>query len=128
MKSLRKLLIVDVVLLVATVLLGKVPIVCTILVTLTAILGTYTVLEGVRIKKEADEIASIPVEVQRRSLIEEKLEKLSVNPAPAVSAPVQAPVPAPMPESEPKPEPKPEETDAIYSSKSILNHSYKVPQ
>jgi hypothetical protein len=57
------------------VLLGKVPIIGTVLVTLTAILGTYTVLEGVRIKKEADEIASIPVEVQRRSLIGEKLEK-----------------------------------------------------
>ena len=44
----------------------------------------------------------------RISAIEEKLEKLSVNPAPTVSAPVQAPAPAPMPESEPKPEPKPE--------------------
>jgi DNA polymerase-3 subunit gamma/tau len=44
----------------------------------------------------------------RISAIEEKLEKLSVNPAPTVSAPVQAPVPAPMPKSEAKPEPKPE--------------------
>ena len=44
----------------------------------------------------------------RISAIEEKLEKLSVNPAPTVSAPVQAPAPAPMPESEAKPEPKPE--------------------
>ena len=44
----------------------------------------------------------------RISAIEEKLEKLSVNPAPTVSAPVQAPVPAPMPESEAKSEPKPE--------------------
>lgn len=44
----------------------------------------------------------------RISAIEEKLEKLSVNPAPAVSAPVQAPAPAPMPKSEAKPESKPE--------------------
>ena len=44
----------------------------------------------------------------RISAIEEKLEKLSVNPAPAVSAPVQASAPAPMPKSESKPEPKPE--------------------
>lgn len=75
MKYLRKYLIADVILLVVAIILHKVPIVGALLIAITAILGTYTALEFVRIKKEEVEIASIPAEEQRRKLIDQKLVK-----------------------------------------------------
>ena len=75
MKFLKKLLIVDIVLLVLTVLFFKVPFVGFILTGVTFGLGVYLFLEFKAIRAEVKHQESIPKEELRKMAIEEKLRK-----------------------------------------------------